>query len=194
MNSLRFATLCITPLLLAISTSLTAFAQKAEPRIWTLEGQKVEATLIDFNGTHVLLQDADWVQDVFTAEQMSPTDVKYVKSMINDLKLQIRNDRVLHGIDVWRVVMQGQNGSFYRNYQGASNVVAMAAAASEFPNARIQSVSKISREGRGIRARVRLQNQKLKKAKRESQKSEKAKRAEQKKAQKAASKGNKKGG
>ncbi|MEM7454653.1 MAG: hypothetical protein AAF456_09915, partial [Planctomycetota bacterium] len=129
---------------------------ESRPRSWTIDSFEVEATLIDFNGTHVLLQDVDRYQEVFQVEQLSREDHIWLRSEVNALRLQVNRNRILRGMEIWQVDMVSASGQqFHRNYQAYDSNGAMTAAQQEFPSARIQSVSSGTRGDRGFRARVR---------------------------------------
>ena len=165
-----FPKLASKSLLLPVATavlliSFAGAAATASAHEWTLkiEGkvQKVEAKIIDFDGTNVLLEASNGVRKKFPIVELDDADLEYLKNIVVtrqsavqekiNLK-QLEQERLQNQLtyrDIWEVQIYAPNGQYIRRrYLARSNQEAAYQAREDYPNARIGSERKIS-QGRG---------------------------------------------
>ena len=152
---------------LAIATLLVVIVGNPNPataREWTLKidgkVQKVEAKIVNFDGTNVLLEADNGVRKAFPITDLTDKDLAYVKNIVltkqakqqeklNLKKLQqARLQNQLLFRDIWEVELYTADGRFFRRqYLARNNREAAYQARVQFPNARIGGERKIRREG-----------------------------------------------
>ncbi|MEM9412838.1 MAG: hypothetical protein AAGA30_17125, partial [Planctomycetota bacterium] len=125
---------------------------------WTINGVKVTAKAIDFNGSQVILEDNNGSKKAVPVNELTAEDLQYLTNLLQirnaEIQLQLERQQIRQQqaqlvsqfVDVWTVRMVAPNGETgWRNYFAANSLHAKQLAWNEFPNARITSVQRVRR-------------------------------------------------
>lgn len=125
---------------------------------WTINGKKVKAKAVDFNGSQVLLENDKGKRKAFPINELHENDLQYLTNLlsIRNAEIQQRLEReqlaqqrtqlLAQFVDVWTVRMVAPNGELgMRNYFAANSAHAKQLAWQEFPNVRIAGVQRMRR-------------------------------------------------
>ena len=129
-------------------------------REWTVEGKKVTAKAVDFNGRFVLLEDKKGKRKTVAINDLNAHDLDYLGKLlaIHNGEIQKEMSRTQLNqqqlaltaqiMDLWTVSMVAPNGQAgWQNYFAANSLEAKRMALMDYPTARITSVRRIRRPG-----------------------------------------------
>ena len=145
-------------LLLAMLLGLvcaTAFGHE-----WTINGKKIKAKPVDFDGAKVVLQDTRGKKKTLPVTELVAKDLQYLTNLVSieNAKRQrgLQEQQILQQQfqlraqfeDVWVVRMVAANGETgWRNYFANNSLQAKQLAWQQFPDARIVGVQRMRRAG-----------------------------------------------
>lgn len=123
---------------------------------WTLDGKQVKAKAVDFNGSHVLLEDSKGKRKSVAINELNASDLQYVTNLLTIRNAEIqkrlesqqleqqRIQLLAQFMDVWSVSIVAPNGQRgWRNYFANDSISARRFAFRDFPNAQIVAVRKL---------------------------------------------------
>ena len=145
-------------LLVAMLTGL--ICSSAFGHEWTVNGKKVKAKAVNFDGSQVLLEDQRGKRKSFPINELTAEDLQHLTNLlsIRNAKIQQQLEKqqleqqtaqlVSQFVNVWTVRMVAPNGDVaWRNYFAANSLQAKQLAWREFPNVQITGVQKLRRTG-----------------------------------------------
>ncbi|MFK7770448.1 MAG: hypothetical protein AB8B55_24775 [Mariniblastus sp.] len=147
-------------LVLFLSLALGLICAAAFGHEWTVDGKKVKAKPVDFNGTEVLLEDEKGKRKSIEINTLTAEDLQYLTNLltIRNAGIQQKLERqqlqqqkaqlMSQFVDVWTVRLVAPNGETgWKNYFALDSRQAKQLAFNEFPNARVISVQRLRRAG-----------------------------------------------
>ena len=151
-------------LLLSVFLFLGMFCATTFGHEWTVDGREVKAKAVDFNGSHVLLEDEFKNRKRVAINDLNARDMEYLSNMVSmrnsELQRKLQSEQLEQQrlqllsqfTDLWAVSMVAPNGeSAWRTYFAANSLLAEQQALREFPNVRVVGVQRIRRnDGLGI--------------------------------------------
>ena len=127
---------------------------------WTINGLKVEAKVVDFDGMNVTLEHESGKRKSIAVNELEAADLRYLADLLSihnagvqqDLqRQQLRQQEAQFAsqyVNAWTVRMVDRNGEFgWRNYFAANSLEARRLALQEFPNVRVTSIQRLRRGG-----------------------------------------------
>ena len=145
-------------LMMILSLALGLLCTTAFGHEWTVEGRKVKAKAVDFNGSHVLLENKVGKQKAFAINQLNERDLQYLTNLLSIRNAEIqrqletkqleqqRAQLLSQFVDLWAVSMVAPNGErAWRNYFANNSLEAKQQAFREFPNVRVVGVQRVRR-------------------------------------------------
>ena len=127
---------------------------------WTVDGKKVKAKPVDFNGTKVLLEDQNGKQKAVPINELVAEDLQYLTNLLSIRNAEIQQylekqqiqqqqaQLMSRFVDVWTVRMVARNGTVgWRNYFAANSLQAQQQARREFSNVQITTVQRLRNSG-----------------------------------------------
>ncbi|MEL7499213.1 MAG: hypothetical protein AAFN77_16515 [Planctomycetota bacterium] len=146
--------------LLLLFLLLGMFCATAMGHEWTIDGKKVEAKVVNYNQSHVLLEDNQGRRKSFAINSLNAEDLQYLTNLatiqqgeqqrvLAQQQLQQQQALLLSQyVDVWTVWMFDRNGRYgSRNYFATNSAQAIRLALQEFPQVRVSGVQRLRRPG-----------------------------------------------